>query len=228
MSYQQFIKELQDNAETCLNAVDGRHHFALKPSHFIKEAAELDEAQKRGSITQKRYGLSDAEYKMATKIAIEVEQISHRLRFQSCNDPDYHFLMKSAGVPISGEVEPEIEELLDSILEKVEDGEELNPLEEMYAMSDSFQKISSAVIEKRAGIGDWLVRKGVQLGAKPIKEVEKPWFGRLGSYALATVPVVGAGSFVAGRASGAKAKEQEIANEIAEKLREEFNRRQGE
>ena len=74
MSYQQFMKELVDHSEACLDAVDERHHFFLEDSSFLKEAAELDESERRSQLAQRKYGLSDAEYKMATKIAQEIEQ----------------------------------------------------------------------------------------------------------------------------------------------------------
>lgn len=236
MSYQHFLNELQSNAENCLDAIADEHHFFLENDSLIKQAAEDEESIKRGRLAQSKYSLSDGEFDMAVKIAREVEQITHTLRMQPVSDPDYLFIMKEAGVPLSGNIQPEITEVIDRTLTKVASGEDLNPLEELYTLSDSFQKIAASVRlsgqTKQAGIGDWVIRQGLKMGGKPVTiekvVTKKPWFGSIGSYATAAAPLVAGGAWLSGRASGAKSKEQEIANEIAEKLRYEANKRQAE
>lgn len=234
MSYQHFIKELQSNADGCLDAIADEHHFFLESDSLIKQAADDEESIKRGRLAQSKYGLSDGEFEMAVKIAQEVEQLTHTLRMQSVTDPDYLFLMKKAGVALSGNAQPEITEVIDRTLTKVASGQPLNPLEELYTLSDSFQKIAASVQmsgqTKQAGVGDWVIRQGLRMGGKPVEKVvtKKPWFGSIGSYATAAAPIAAGGAYLSGRASGAKHKEQEIANELAEKLRYEANKRQAE
>lgn len=226
MSYQQFLKELQDGADAALRSVSDEHHFFLEDGDIIKEASDEEKAESRSFLPKSKYDLSDGEYDIAVKIASELEQLTHSLSFQPCKDPDYHFLMKQAGLQISGEKQPEISLVTEAVLQKLASGEPLNALEELYTMSGSFQKIAESA--KIAGVGDFLVRQGIRMGGKPVtvtrEVVSKPWFGRIGSYATAAAPVVAGGAYLSGRASGAKDKEQQIANEIVDKLRYEASK----
>lgn len=219
MSYSDFMKSMSEDVSASLEKTSGLKEFREyipfeKAINFEKESMDY-------SSIARDFGLSDSEMKMAVKIAKEIESISHSLRLTKVQDSDYANIMKTAGCEVDTErVVPEIGSLFSSSIQKLACNAELSQMEEMYIGTDFFQKVSGIedmALQKKAGLADRLVSLGKKMGAKEV--VKKPYLGSIGSYALAGAPIAAGAAYLKGKSSGKEKAKQEIANEIAEKLR---------
>ena len=227
MSYQSFMQEIYRESENAEKSIQSDSQYAEYNS-LHKHAHDLADNLDQSLLSE--YDLSSYEMSMARKIASEIEQITHKLRIQPVSDKDYESIMKTADCQINTDkTHPLIGKLFASTIQKIASEKELDQVEEMYIGTDFFQNVSGVkemAHKKQAGIAEKLVSLGQKMGAN--KPVSKPYLGSIGSYALASVPLVGTGAYLAGNSKGRQQGKQDVANELADKLRYYANIRNAE
>lgn len=178
------------------------HSRAIVETGLAKFAEDKSIKDKHIANFCQTHEVSRRGYDIATKIAEEMAAVALATRVKPADDIDYLKMMKSAGVDIDHSEGQLLEGFTEGYMDKKASGRALDPVETLFDLSSLSDAAKTASKE-----------------AEAVKAVvnQFPYFGKVGRYAAAAIPVAGVGAYFYGKNKGHREGQQQLADALYER-----------